>query len=164
MLLLIASPVGPLLAEYTDAGVYAVRVCPPGEPPPAGTRDEPAPGDAVGRQLVRELAEYFAGCRRTFDVAIASRGTAFQQRVWQALREVPFGATRSYGEIAERVGSGGAARAVGQANARNPVPILVPCHRIRPADGGLGGYLGSDAGSGISVKRWLLDHELMNAD
>lgn len=164
MLLLIASPVGPLLAEYTDAGVHAVRFFPPGEPPPAGTRDEPAPDDAVGRQLVRELAEYFAGRRRVFDVPVASRGTAFQQRVWQALREVPFGATRSYGEIAERVGSVGAARAVGQANARNPVPILVPCHRVRAADGGLGGYLGSDAGSGISVKRWLLDHELMNAE
>ena len=121
----------------------------------------PGPGDGTLNPIagplpaaVRQLAEYFAGARRAFDVPLAPRGTPFQERVWRALMEIPFGATASYGEIARRVGMPGAARAVGLANNRNPIAILVPCHRVIGADGSLTGY-----GGGIERKRWLLELE-----
>ena len=160
MCLLIDSPVGPLLAEYDEAGVAALRFWPPGEPPPGGTHLEPAEEDTLGRQLVRELREYFAGERVGFSVALKLRGTEFQRGVWEALRRIPFGETRSYGDLARELGRPGAARAVGQANARNPVPIVVPCHRVVAADGGLGGYLGVwGEHTATSTKQWLLRHE-----
>lgn len=151
--LLLASPLGPLLLEYDADGVRALRYWPQGEHPPAGTRDAPAAADALGRQLVRELDEYFAGARRDFSLPLAPAGTAFQQRVWRALREIPCGETRSYAALARRLGLPHAARAVGQANRANPLPILIPCHRVVAADGRLGGYLGAD---GLALKRWLL--------
>lgn len=159
MRLLLSSPVGPLLAEYDDAGVRSVRFWRQGEHPPAGTRDEPARGDILGRQLARELREYFSGARREFTLPLAPGGTEFQRRVWEALCRIPFGETRSYAQLAEALGRPGAARAVGQANRRNPLPILVPCHRVLAADGGLGGYLGEWEGGGTALKRWLLEHE-----
>lgn len=158
MRLLIPSPIGPLLAEYDAEGVRALRFWARGEHPPAGTRDEPARDDALGRQLVRELAEYFAGGRTEFSVPLAPAGTDFQRRVWAELARIPFGATRSYAAVARAVGTR-AARAVGQANRRNPLPVLVPCHRVIAADGGLGGYAGAAAGAGVEAKRWLLRHE-----
>lgn len=98
-----------------------------------------------------QLAEYFAGKRRDFDLPLAPRGTEFQQRVWRALRAIPFGAVRTYGDIAQAIGQPLAVRAVGQANGRNPLPIVVPCHRVIAGDGTIGGYSG-----GLHVKHKLL--------
>ena len=102
----------------------------------------------------KQLAEYFAGSRREFDLPLAPQGTAFQRKVWDALTEIPYGETRSYGEIAARIGNPKACRAVGMANNRNPLSILIPCHRVIGADGSLTGYAG-----GIPKKLWLLRHE-----
>lgn len=101
-----------------------------------------------------QLADYFAGERRTFDLALAPRGTDFQLRVWMALRAIPYGETRSYGELAIAVGSPKGSRAVGLANGRNPFSIIVPCHRVIGADGSLTGF-----GGGVDRKRFLLDLE-----
>lgn len=98
-----------------------------------------------------QLGEYFAGKRREFDLQLAPRGTAFQQRVWQALRAIPFGAVRTYGDVARDIGQPHATRAVGQANGRNPLPIVIPCHRVIAGDGTIGGYSG-----GLNVKHRLL--------
>jgi O-6-methylguanine DNA methyltransferase len=156
--LLLVLPHAPLLlAEYDDQGVRALRFWRQGEHPPAGTRSEPAPGDRIGRQLATELREYFEGRRRSFEVPAAAAGTAFQRRVWAALREIPCGETRTYGELAEAVGSPGGSRAVGQANRRNPVPIVIPCHRVLASGGGVGGYMGEwHDGAGTELKRALL--------
>jgi methylated-DNA-[protein]-cysteine S-methyltransferase len=105
----------------------------------------------------RELGEYFAGNRTRFDTPLSSSirgGTPFQLTVWKALREIPFGETRSYRDIARSIGRPAAVRAVGAANGKNPLSIFVPCHRVIGAAGALTGYAG-----GISVKRWLLEHE-----
>jgi methylated-DNA-[protein]-cysteine S-methyltransferase len=103
---------------------------------------------------VRQLTEYFAGTRREFDLPLRPQGTAFQQRVWRELTEIPYGETWSYGELAKRIDKPSASRAVGLANGRNPISILVPCHRVIGADGSLTGY-----GGGLDRKRWLLAHE-----
>ena len=101
-----------------------------------------------------ELAGYFAGRQAIFTVPTAARGDAFQQRVWALLREIPFGETRSYGDLARELGDPALARAVGVANARNPIGIIVPCHRVIGSDGSLTGYAG-----GLERKRYLLDLE-----
>ncbi|MEO8464629.1 MAG: methylated-DNA--[protein]-cysteine S-methyltransferase [Gammaproteobacteria bacterium] len=98
-----------------------------------------------------QLAEYFAGKRREFDLPLAPRGTPFQQRVWQALLAIPFGVVRTYGDVARDIGQPLAMRAVGQANGRNPLPIVIPCHRVIASDGTIGGY-----SSGLNVKHRLL--------
>jgi methylated-DNA-[protein]-cysteine S-methyltransferase len=98
-----------------------------------------------------QLAEYFAGKRRVFSLPLAPRGTPFQRSVWQALRQIPYGETVSYGELARRLGSTSGARAVGLANGANPLPIIVPCHRVIGADGSLTGF-----GGGLTIKRALL--------
>jgi methylated-DNA-[protein]-cysteine S-methyltransferase len=108
---------------------------------------------AVGR-ATRQLAEYFAGARREFDLPLAVEGTPFQRRVWEELCRIPAGVTISYGELARRVGRQGAARAVGAANGRNPIPVIIPCHRVIASTGGLGGFRG-----GLDLKSWLLAHE-----
>jgi methylated-DNA-[protein]-cysteine S-methyltransferase len=105
-------------------------------------------------EAVRQLEEYFAGARRAFDVPLRPQGTAFQRRVWDALSEIPYGSTSSYGELARRIDNPGAARAVGLANNRNPISVVIPCHRVIGADGSLTGY-----GGGLERKRWLLAHE-----
>jgi methylated-DNA-[protein]-cysteine S-methyltransferase len=105
-------------------------------------------------ETIRQLDAYFAGERTAFDVPLAPRGTPFQKRVWAALQEIPFGQTRSYAELAQAVGMPGAARAVGSANARNPLSIVVPCHRVVATSGALTGYAG-----GVERKQWLLAHE-----
>ena len=102
-------------------------------------------------QTARELEEYFAGARREFTVPLAPEGTEFQRKVWAALREIPYGATVTYGEIAARIGKPKAAVAVGQANGRNPIPIIIPCHRVVGAGGKLVGYTG-----GLHIKEALL--------
>jgi len=105
-------------------------------------------------RVAEQLAEYFAGERREFELPIAPRGTGFQERVWQALVAIRFGETRSYRELAQAIGRPAASRAVGTANAKNPISIIVPCHRVIAASGELTGYAG-----GLPAKRWLLDHE-----
>lgn len=101
-----------------------------------------------------QLEEYFRGERRTFDLPLDPVGTDFQQRVWTRLRAIPYGRTRSYGELAREMGSAGASRAVGLANGRNPISIVVPCHRVIGANGAMTGF-----GGGIERKVWLLQHE-----
>jgi methylated-DNA-[protein]-cysteine S-methyltransferase len=106
------------------------------------------------RRAAAQLAEYFDGKRTAFDVPLSPRGTDFQLSVWNALQRIPFGETRSYKEIAERVGNPKASRAVGMANNRNPIAVLIPCHRVIGANGGLVGY-----GGGLPAKRFLLNLE-----
>jgi len=110
--------------------------------------------DAAFTDSVHQLDEWFAGRRTTFSVATEPRGTVFQQRVWDVLLEIPFGNTMTYGEVATRAGVPGSARAVGHAVGRNPLSIVVPCHRVIGAKGVLTGYAG-----GLDNKRWLLQHE-----
>ena len=96
--------------------------------------------DAITNAAATQLQEYFAGRRRLFDLPLNPKGTAFQREVWHALEQIPYGETRSYSEIAAAIGRPGAARAVGSANRANPLPIVVPCHRVVPASGGVGEY------------------------
>jgi methylated-DNA-[protein]-cysteine S-methyltransferase len=112
--------------------------------------DEHAPLAAA----VEQLTEYFAGERRAFDLQLAAAGTAFQHEAWEALVRIPFGETVSYGEQASMLGDRNKARAVGAANGRNPIPIVVPCHRVVGSNGHLTGFAG-----GLDTKAWLLDHE-----
>jgi O-6-methylguanine DNA methyltransferase len=105
-------------------------------------------------KLVQQLGEYFAGRRRDFDVALDLRGTPFQRAVWRAIAEIPFGETRSYAEVARRIRRARAVRAVGTAAGANPVPIVIPCHRVVTSQGKLGGF-----GGGLPTKRALLAHE-----
>jgi methylated-DNA-[protein]-cysteine S-methyltransferase len=102
----------------------------------------------------QQLAAYFVGSLRTFDLPLTQHGTPFQQRVWAALQTIPYGATLSYGALAQQIGQPRAARAVGLANGQNPISIIVPCHRVIGANGKLTGY-----GGGIERKQWLLQHE-----
>jgi methylated-DNA-[protein]-cysteine S-methyltransferase len=146
------TPVGPLTLVASDAGLRRVLFA--GQAPP--------PGAANGRVLdeaARQLREWFAGERTAFDLPLDLDGaTAFQRRAWLALAEVPYGTTRSYGAQARVLGAPRAARAVGAANARNPLPIVLPCHRLVGADGALTGFAG-----GLDVKRALLAHEAATA-
>ncbi|KKC99538.1 methylated-DNA--[protein]-cysteine S-methyltransferase [Photobacterium halotolerans] len=117
----------------------------------------PAPDDvsnAVTELGVQQLSEYFSGQRKHFDLPLSMPGTAFQREVWQALTDVPFGVTCSYSDVARQIARPKAVRAVGAANGKNPIPIVVPCHRIIGRSGTLTGYAG-----GLDKKRWLLEHE-----
>jgi O-6-methylguanine DNA methyltransferase len=156
----IPSPIGSLVAGATGDGVSLLefadaesladkRRCGIEQGPQHGL-----PEHRVLSQLRAELDSYFAGQRRAFDVPLVMRGTPFQLDVWRELVKIPYGTTRSYAEIARRVGRSRAVRAVGQANGRNPIVILVPCHRVVSTDGSLGGY-----SSGLDRKRYLLDLE-----
>lgn len=118
-------------------------------PDPAWQRN-----DVLFDDVRDQLAEYFAGLRQTFELPLKLVGTPFQQRVWKLLVQIPFGRTITYVELARRIGRPDAARAAGNANGRNPISIIVPCHRVVGADGSLTGYAG-----GIEKKRWLLDWE-----
>lgn len=137
----IETPIGLLTLQADEAAVTAIRFG------ADGAQDASPLLDAAEAQL----REYFAGTRRTFDLPLAPRGTAFQQRVWAALRAIPYGETRTYGELAAAIGSPSASRAVGMANHHNPIPIVIPCHRVIGANGTLTGYAG-----GLEIKRKLL--------
>ncbi|MEZ5140066.1 MAG: methylated-DNA--[protein]-cysteine S-methyltransferase [Acidimicrobiales bacterium] len=113
-----------------------------------------APDDGSLDEAAGQLGEYFAGERRTFDLPLAPEGTDFQRRVWAQLRAIPYGSTSTYGEVARAIGATNGFRAVGLANGRNPIAIIVPCHRVIGADGSLTGYAG-----GMERKRFLLDLE-----
>jgi methylated-DNA-[protein]-cysteine S-methyltransferase len=148
----IDSPVGPLTLAGDGAAVSHLRMTNQSHPP-AG-RSDWRRDDTVFTDAVAQLDEYFAGDRTTFELTLEVTGTAFQRDVWRALSDIPFGETRNYGEIARVVGRPGAARAVGIANGRNPVGIIVPCHRVIGANGSLVGY-----GGGLDRKVQLLDLE-----
>lgn len=166
-----ASPLGPLLLCASDEAVLAVLwpadAGKPGRvalPAGAARLGSPAGHPLLGR-LARELDEYFAGERRTFDLPLAPGGASapddrpsFRRRVWDALRDIPYGATTSYGALAARLGSPGAARAVGAAVGANPISILLPCHRVLGARGALTGFAG-----GLEAKRFLLALEARRA-
>lgn len=143
----VESPVGPLVLCSDGRALTGLHL-PPAAAGRDWRRDDGAEPFAEAR---RQLAEYFAGKRRTFTVPLAPEGTEFQRRVWDALLEIPYGETRSYGDIARRVASPRGFRAVGLANGRNPIAIIVPCHRVIASDGTLGGY-----GGGLERKRLLL--------
>lgn len=157
----IESPLGPMVAAAVDAGIclleFTERRMLEAQAETLKSRFKlpavPASHPYIERLKV-ELGEYFAGARRDFDLPIAEPGTSFQERVWAALREIPYGETRSYGELARAVGDPAAVRAVAQANGRNRIAILVPCHRVIGSDGGLGGY-----GGGVWRKKRLLEIE-----
>ncbi|MCP3890681.1 MAG: methylated-DNA--[protein]-cysteine S-methyltransferase [Desulfobulbaceae bacterium] len=102
----------------------------------------------------KQLSEYFAGERKTFSIPFSPAGTPFQGRVWMELQKIPYGHTASYGEIAERIGNPKACRAIGMANGKNPIPIIIPCHRIIGKDGSMTGF-----GGGLKIKKFLLDLE-----
>lgn len=153
--LMLASPIGPLLVEHDGSAVRAIHFWPQGYHPPAGTRVEPTRDDALGWEIATQLREYFAGKRKEFDLPLAPEGTEFRRRVWDALRTIPYGETRTYGEVAEQIGCGGA-RPIGQANRHNPIPIVIPCHRVLASDG-IGGYAGNAMdGKGLDTKCHLL--------
>lgn len=145
----IPSTVGRLLIEAEEGGIVRVARC-----------DQPllVPEGALTACCCAQLNEYFTGARTVFDLPLRLKGTAFQRSVWQALCQIPYGETRSYGDIAAAIGNPGGMRAVGQANHVNPVLIIVPCHRVIRADGSLGGY-----GSGTEVKQYLLSLEKRRA-
>ncbi|GLZ44415.1 methylated-DNA--protein-cysteine methyltransferase [Actinomycetospora sp. NBRC 106375] len=147
-----ASPLGPLTLRADDGVLSGLYMTDHRHGPAAETL---GPRDDDGLPAVREqLAAYFAGDLKDFDLPLALRGTAFQERVWAALREIPYGATSTYGELAASIGAPSASRAVGLANGRNPISIVVPCHRVVGSTGALTGY-----GGGTERKRALLDLE-----
>lgn len=152
------SPLGPIAVEATDRGVCGVTVRPGRRAHAAGPARPPlSPAQRAHLDAaLAALRDYFGG-RPPALPALDLAGSAFDLAVWRALVEIPWGEAWTYGELAERVGAPGAARAVGAANGRNPVAILVPCHRVVAARG-LGGYAG-----GLEVKRWLLAHEAGHA-
>jgi methylated-DNA-[protein]-cysteine S-methyltransferase len=144
----IDSPLGPLLAAGSEHGLTHLLMDAQ-RAPEGATRD-----DAAFTELHRELDAYFAGELRGFTARLAPAGGAFEQRVWAALQTIPYGKTISYGALAEAIGAPRAARAVGLANGRNPIAIIIPCHRVIGASGALTGYAG-----GLARKRTLLDLE-----
>ena len=152
----IDSPLGGLLVARDDEGITDLLL------PTGRHKSEPAPDwrrdDTAFDDLRRQLAQYFAGERTSFELPLHLQGTAFQRRVWAGLLDIPCGETRSYGQLAATLGVPGAARAVGLANGQNPVSIVVPCHRVIGADGSLTGY-----GGGLPAKQWLLAHEAAQA-
>lgn len=155
------SPIGPLLVAATERGLCFIQFG-AGEPELLSLArwclkhglGEPIADEERTRQAVTEIGEYFAGQRKQFDVQLDLYGTPFQKAVWTALTQIPYGETRSYKEIALAVGQAKAVRAVGGANNRNPIPVIVPCHRVIGANGHLVGY-----GGGLSVKQRLLAQE-----
>ena len=146
------SPIGQLLLTSNGDALTGLYMDPHlrGPRPGGGWRRDPT----ALRNARQQLQAYFGRELFAFDLPLAPAGTEFQRRVWKALCTIPFGQTISYGEQARRVGNGAAARAVGAANGRNPISIIVPCHRVIGADGSLTGY-----GGGLPRKRWLLEHE-----
>jgi len=144
------TPVGILLIAGDDGAVECISF------PRHGKAAKPEPGwqesqrGAVA-EAIRQLREYFAGGRTGFDLPLAPKGTEFQRAVWRQLQDIPYGETISYGDLARRVGNPKAARAVGSANGANPLPIVIPCHRVIAGDGSIGGF-----GGGLPTKEILL--------
>ena len=153
------SPVGELVLTASDTALKGVlfpvrrnRATP--EEQPGVEDDGRGPAGALLARARRQLTEYFDRTRTTFDLPLDGTGSTFERRVWDLLRTIPYGATTSYGALARRLGDPRATRAVGAANGKNPIPIIVPCHRVLGARGELTGF-----GGGLDRKRWLLEHE-----
>ena len=144
----IETPVGRLTLCADEEGISALKF---------GAQSDRADASPLLDHARRELEEYFAGRRRAFSVPLSIHGTPFQEKVWRALMEIPYGQTITYGELARRVGNAKACRAVGMANHVNPIPIIIPCHRVVGANGRLTGYAG-----GLDIKRILLETEGFN--
>lgn len=144
---IVQSPVGLLRLAATDAALTGVRL---------NAEGTPSTGAATGilAEAEQQLAAYFARRLTRFDLPLGLRGTPFQNDIWTMLQEIPFGVTWSYAELAARVGRPAAVRAVGAANGQNPIPLIIPCHRVIGKDGTLTGF-----GGGVEMKAWLLRHE-----
>jgi methylated-DNA-[protein]-cysteine S-methyltransferase len=143
----IDSPVGPLKIEGDDRSITGIWLNAKG----AITRGR---ASGVLADLEQQLDAYFSGASKTFDLPLAPKGTPFQIDVWTALQAIPYGATCSYSDVAQKIGRADAVRAVGAANGQNPIPIVIPCHRVIGANGSLTGF-----GGGLPMKKWLLAHE-----
>ena len=155
----VASPIGPLTLVESDGALAGLYMDEHKHLPPAGRLAEPTPAGAepppgVLADTARQLAEYFAGERTDFELPVRADGDEFQHRVWDVIAAIPYGETVSYGEIARRLGDGVLAKDVGSATGRNPLSVVVPCHRVVGKDGSLTGYAG-----GLKRKRYLLDLE-----
>ena len=153
-----ASPIGELILTASETALKGVffPVRRNRSAPEAGwvEDDGRGPAGALLAAVRRQLTEYFDGTRTTFDLPLDGTGSTFERRVWDLLRTIPYGATTSYGALARRLGDPRATRAVGAANGKNPIPIIVPCHRVLGVRGELTGF-----GGGLDRKRWLLEHE-----
>ena len=149
----IDSPIGRIEVTSDGESTTSLAIERAGELPLDG---QPEQSNPVLERAVDQLREYFAGTRTDFDLPVALAGTEFQKAVWNELAELPFGGVVSYGEIGHATGRATAGRAVGGAVGANPIPIIVPCHRVLASDGRITGYSG---GNGIPTKVWLLDHE-----
>jgi len=147
-----STPIGRLLLAGDESGLR--RVSFPNRPPPAEIAKRWERTEEPFREAISQLEAYFDRRLRRFDLALAPEGTPFEREVWSALREIPYGETGSYSELARRIGRPAASRAVGAANGKNPIPIIVPCHRVIGANGSLTGF-----GGGLGIKRRLLDLE-----
>ena len=147
------SPIGALTILSGDKGIKAIKFYEDEKVKAQGRTNE------MTRWAVKELEEYFQGKRKVFTVPCVHQGTDFQKRVWEALIQIPYGETRTYKEIAAAAGNPKASRAVGMANNRNPIPIIIPCHRVIGTNGSLTGYAG-----GLKVKEYLLKLERENCD
>lgn len=149
---ILPSPIGNLLLTATTRGLRSIWIM--GEkhcPPILSTWDS---NPRIFERAILQLNEYFAGTRQEFSLPLEIRGTPFQRSVWESLRGIPYGLTRTYGQQAEGLGNPRASRAVGTANGRNPLSIVIPCHRVIGGNGQLTGY-----GGGLAAKHWLLQHE-----
>ncbi len=155
----LGTPIGELVLTASDVALTGVFF-PTSRRGPAPTHQAnwveatDGPAAAVLARARAQLEEYFARKRTTFELPLEALGSAFEHRVWNALRQIPYGTTTSYGALAKLLGDKHATRAVGLANGKNPIPIIVPCHRVVGAKGELTGY-----GGGLETKRWLLEHE-----
>jgi len=146
----LSSPVGRLLLVADDLSLKSIRFESDAQDPEAGWKR----GNPLLREAARQIRAYFARKLRAFELPLAPEGTAFQRKVWQALVEIPYGSTASYSQIARKIKHPTAVRAVGAANGRNPLPIVIPCHRVIGSNGSLTGF-----GGGLEAKRLLLDLE-----
>ncbi len=142
------SPIGWLELSASKSALKQIRFH---KKRPDGSKNE---SNSIIEQTIRELSEYFKGMRTHFSIPVNAEGTKFQQAVWRLLRKIPYGTTINYGELAQKMGDANKVRAVGKANGQNPVPIIIPCHRVIGANNNLVGYAG-----GISRKKYLLKHE-----
>ena len=148
------SPIGPLLLTSDGESLTGLYMGAPSKSPELDGDWTENPHGGPLPQVARQLQEYFAGTRKVFDLPLKMQGTEFQKRVWRQLTEIPFGETWSYGQLAKRLDNPNGSRAVGLANGRNPIAVIVPGHRVIGADGSLTGF-----GGGIPRKQWLLAHE-----
>jgi methylated-DNA-[protein]-cysteine S-methyltransferase len=148
------SPIGDLLLTSDGDALTGLYMCRHRGNPAQGPDASWQRDDSAFQAVREQLAAYFGGRLREFELPLRMAGTPFQHLVWQGLRAIPYGETVSYAELARTIGRPGASRAVGSANGRNPISIVVPCHRVIAADGTLGGY-----GGGLDRKEWLLQHE-----